>query len=231
MAQLLSTTYWWPHLLDSCTQFVHQCFSCQLTKERHTTKHGWGGTLIAPPPGPRLEWSMDVLSNLPACGPHKHILTVVDCYSKFVLVFALPNLTASTISTLFLNHIIAVFGVPQAVRTDNGSEFRGVFAETLASLQVTLKRSKPYHSNANGQSERYHAVIATLICRTLHGLPHTLWATLLPRLQLALNSTYHKALGCAPHLVMYGAPPTPLVPDMRAPPVPVDLDAQLPQYA
>ena len=46
-----------------------------------------------------------------------------------------------------------------------------------------------------------------------------------------LNTTHHKALGCAPHLVMFGGPPTPLLPDMRAPAVPVDLAADLPKYA
>ena len=55
----------------------------------------------------------------------------------------------------------------------------------------------------------------SLLRRALIGTPETGWATLLPELQLALNSTFAKATGCPPHLLMFGAPPTPLIRSLR----------------
>ena len=65
--------------------------------------------------------------------------------------------------------------------------------------------------------ERYQQTIATLLRRSLYGGDLHAWPHLLPSLQLTLNHTYHRALGCAPYLLMFGAPPTPLVPALRDP--------------
>ena len=45
---------------------------------------------------------------------------------------------------------MAVFGTPQAVRHDNGSEFCGAFATYCASVSIKQKRSSPYTSHSNG---------------------------------------------------------------------------------
>lgn len=108
--------------------------------------------------------------------------------------------------------MVAVFGTPQAVRHDNGTEFRGAFTTYCTSLGIKQQRSSPYTSHSNGQVERLHRTIEDLLRRCLI----TLDARHLPRLvldvQLAINTTYARSIGCPPYLVMFGAP----APDLPA---------------
>ena len=46
-----------------------------------------------------------------------------------------------------------------------------------------------------------------LLRRHLVTMPPDTWPTLLPEVQLALNTTYAKSLGCPPYLVMFGSTP------------------------
>ncbi len=43
--------------------------------------------------------------------------------------------------------------------------------------------------------------------RCLITLPPSTWPTLLPEVQLALNTTYARSIGCPPYLVMFGSTP------------------------
>ena len=96
---------------------------------------------------------------------------------------------------------------------------------------IEIRRSSPYHSNANGQAERAHLTLTRLLRKALLGVPETAWSTLLPELQLAINTTLSKAIGVPPYLVMFGAPPTPLVRCLRSSvPRPDDSPAAVTRY-
>ena len=112
--------------------------------------------MIPPPPGPRLEWSIDLLTDLPTAPPATpHILTIVDTFSKFVLLAALPDKTTSAVALTVRERLIASFGVPLTFRIDNGTEFVGEFASLCACLTTRRIHTSPFHSPANGQVERY----------------------------------------------------------------------------
>jgi hypothetical protein len=49
------------------------------------------------------------------------------------------------------------------------------------------------------------------------------WEPLLPWLQAAINATVNRSTGFAPHEVLFGEPPSPLLPRDDLPPVPADL--------
>ncbi len=44
-----------------------------------------------------------------------------------------------------------------------------------------------------------------LLRRCLVTLPLEHWETLIPELQLTINTTYARSIGCPPYLVMFGA--------------------------
>ena len=79
--------------------------------------------MIPPPPGPRLEWSIDLVVELPAASGFKHVLTCVDTFSKYTVFVLLPDKSAVTVANAFRSHVLSIFGVPLYLRCDNGSEF------------------------------------------------------------------------------------------------------------
>ncbi len=101
--------------------------------------------------------------------------------------------------------IFACFGKPLALRQDQGGEFRGHFGAICSALGVEQHRISPYTSHSNGAVERLHRTVEDLLRRCLVTLPLEHWETLIPELQLTINTTYARSIGCPPYLVMFGA--------------------------
>lgn len=141
--------------------------------------------------------------------PTHSVLTMVDCFSKFTLLALLPDKKAATIATTIHTRLVSVFGKPTAIRCDNGSEFKGAFAAYCEAREIRRIHTSPYTSHSNGQVERMHHVVQQLLRRCLVTLPPASWVDLLPDVQLAINVTHSKSIGCPPYLVMFGTtPPT-----------------------
>lgn len=100
-----------------------------------------------------------------------------------------------------------MFGNPLKVRTDNGTEFKGEFDALCEATKVKHTRSSPFTSHSNGQVERLHRTIEDLARHCLVTLPATAYGTVLRELQLTINTTYARSIGCAPYLLMFGTLP------------------------
>jgi IS30 family transposase len=82
--------------------------------------------------------------------PTAHVLTMVDCFSKFVLLALLPDKRSATITNAVHSRLVTVFGTPAGFRCDNGTEFKGDFAIYCASKSITIHNTSPYTSHSNG---------------------------------------------------------------------------------
>ena len=54
---------------------------------------------------------------------------MVDNFAKFVILGALLDRKASTVAAWLMKEVIGNFGVPLVIKSDNGSEFKGLFEE------------------------------------------------------------------------------------------------------
>ena len=112
-----------------------------------------------------------------------------------------------------------------AVRVDNGTEFDGAFAETCEQYSVKRNVMPPYHSRGNGHVERFNRTIQSLIRCTLFSITRPTVARvreLLTGIQLALNVTTHRAIGCPPYLLMFGTMPASMAGAPAPPPLSAD---------
>lgn len=66
-----------------------------------------------------------------------------------------------------LKEYISLYGKPDAVRSDNGSEFRSVFNAYLDNNEIKHIRSLPYNPGANGFIERYFRTLRKDLFRKL----------------------------------------------------------------
>ena len=206
LCHLLTAQYYWPAMRQDCSAFVGHCFECQLSAGR---SHGsWMGQLLPLPPGPRVEWSLDLVTTLGPPNTQKmHLFAAICCYSKFCVLRLIPDRTSTTVANVLKNDVIAVFGTPAVVRTDNGTEFAGATSALLSAYRIRHHHTSPYTSHSNGQVERLHRTVETLLKRCLVTLPHQYWQRLLPDIQLAINTTYARSVGCPPYLIMFGTTP------------------------
>jgi transposase InsO family protein len=93
-------------------------------------------------------------------------LTLTDHHSRYLLgLHATTNTRFSQVRPLLLFHF-AEFGLPDAIRSDNGSPFacRGpgglsAFGVLLAELGIRHERIEPGHPEQNGRHERMHRTL------------------------------------------------------------------------
>lgn len=169
-----------------------------------------------------MEWSLDLVTNLgPPNTPKYHLLAAICCFSKFCILRLIPDKTSSTVASELRQALIGPFGTPQVFRTDNGTEFAGAVSTLCTTHKIKHKRSSPYTSHSNGQVERLHRTVETLLRRALVTLPHEHWPDLVPDIQLAVNTTYARSIGCPPYLIMFGTTPPDLsmIPDPTSTPL------------
>jgi putative transposase len=117
---------------------------------------------------PNEVWTVDFKGWWRSLGRRCEPLTVRDEHSRYVLeVRALENARSQTVRQSF-EQLFARHGLPEAIRSDNGSPFasvQGLFGLSRLSiwwvaLGIDLERGRPGHPQDNGAHERLHRDIS-----------------------------------------------------------------------
>ena len=74
---------------------------------------------------------MDSIGPLPADEDgNKYILTVICCFTRWVSLYPLKDLTAKCCAECLLKHV-GTFGTQSRIMTDNGTQFKNKLVEDL----------------------------------------------------------------------------------------------------
>jgi putative transposase len=139
-----------------------------LIAPRKRRRHKAEGTPLSSTSSPNGLWCADfkgefMLGNRQYCYP----LTVSDYSSRFLLACEGLESTQSTFAFAVFERVFKEFGLPQAIRTDNGVPFassNALFGLSRLSvwwlrLGINLERIKPGHPQQNGRHERMHLTL------------------------------------------------------------------------
>lgn len=98
-------------------------------------------------------------------GKYCYPLTVTDGHSRFILCCsALPDVSGENAMPVF-EQLFHTYGLPQAIRTDNGPPFASIkmgfsrFTLWWIKLGIAHERIEPGHPEQNGQHERMHRTL------------------------------------------------------------------------
>jgi putative transposase len=117
------------------------------------------GARVAPvATAPNAVWASDILHHPCANGERVRCLTVVDEYTRECLaIVTAPQLTAEQVVRCWAL-VVARYGAPQYLRTDNGSEFVSRRTQAwLAAHQILPARIAPGQPWQNGVVESFHS--------------------------------------------------------------------------
>lgn len=149
--------------------------------------------------------AMDYVGPLPASGKGRStcLLVVTDLFTKFVMVQPFREATAETLTQFVENSIFLLFGVPEVILSDNGTQFLSkMFQELLGKYHVTHWRTPNYHPQVN-DTERVNRVVTTAIRATLKG-SHKEWTNNLQRIANAIRNSVHNSTKYTPYFLMFG---------------------------
>lgn len=140
----------------SVKSMVRACIACQKSK---TFRHDKRPLQHFNLPKERFEHlHLNVVGPLPPTrGSIRHLLTIIDRYSRFPAAIPLKSPKAAPMIHLLCDRWMSVFGLPKRITTDNG----GIFASQkltnfLNAHGIEWKPTTSYHPQANGMVERLH---------------------------------------------------------------------------
>jgi hypothetical protein len=176
--KILRTGYFWPSLFNDCIIVVQKCHACQ-TYNKKIWSHLAPLHLVVSV-GHFAKWGIDFMTCHPrSAGGHGYIIVAIDYFTKWVEAMSTFDNTGKTATLFLFNHIIAHFGVPQAIVTDHSSHFRNfMMSELTEKLGLRHDNSTPYYPQANGQVEEINKVLITMLRRMI-GIHKTSWHTML----------------------------------------------------
>jgi transposase InsO family protein len=141
-----------------------------LVKRRRRRRHKACGTPLSPAHAPNGLWCADykgefMLGNKQYCYP----LTISDYRSRYLLACEGLESTKSNFAFSVFERTFKDFGLPAAIRTDNGAPFAAPWAMFGLSrlavwwlrLGVRIQRIKPGQPQQNGRHERLHLTLKT----------------------------------------------------------------------
>lgn len=201
----ITSNYYWPRMFQDIRRYIRQCESCQKYKPQQRQAAGRMLTQFAEEP-----WVIicaDFVGPLPRSSHGNTMLLVFyDKFSKWTEFVPLRSATTDTAIRGFRERILARYGVPKILVTDNGTQFTSrKFKQFLADLGIKQQFTAPYSPHEN-PAERANRTIKTMIAQFTND-QHQKWDDKLPELMLALNSSIAESTGFSPAFLTQGREP------------------------
>jgi len=187
--------------------FIQKCDVCQRNKSDLAVYPG----LLHPLSIPDVVWSqisMDFIDGLPKSYGYEVILVVVDRLSKYGHFLPLKHpYTAQSVAKVFLDTVVRLHGLPDAITSDRDAVFLSSFWQELFTLQgVLLHTSSAYHPQSDGQTEVLNRCLETYL-RCYCNEDASNWFSCLPMAEYWYNTCHHSAIQTTPYEALYGRPP------------------------
>ncbi len=195
----------WPYMRNHVTKFIRDCPYCQkqsAIKPKITTE----------PYNTNSWYPMDLLS-IDSIGPleestdgYTYILVIIDCFTRFVELFAIKSTTAKEAAQCLLQHF-GRYGLPTRLRSDNGTQFANeIIREFTHLLDIEHELITPYSHEENSIVERANKEILRHLKAFLfdNNIMHNDWVLYLPIIQRIINSTPHESIGMSPATLLFG---------------------------
>ena len=133
----------------------------------------------------------------------KHLLTVMDGYTKYARVCPVPDQKKATIINALLETWIFLFGCPESIHSDNGSAFISeVYKGVMSCLGIKRVLGVPHCPESN-QVERFHRTLFGLI-RSNNDIPESHWVDKSFSATFAYNTSVHRMTGVTPYRAVFG---------------------------
>jgi hypothetical protein len=150
----------------------------------------------------------DLIVDLPKTHAGNTLICVcVDAFTGWLTLSAHCHKDAETIWRSLTNETFFKFGVPEVIKTDNGTEFRNGTAKAIQHLlHIHAMTTVPYNPQGNGKVENRNKTIYDLLTAMCKDDPenHRRWDELLPVVAWSYNTTVNEATGFTPFRALYG---------------------------
>jgi hypothetical protein len=108
----------------------------------------------------------------------------------------------------FIHHdIFAVYGIPNEILTDNGTNLAEAMEAFLQPTKVKHRTTTPYHPQTNGKIERFNGTIGAMLTEYSYEKPVRIWDEYLTQAVFATRLRIHAVSKYSPFYLLYGVNP------------------------
>ena len=80
----------------------------------------------------------------------------------------MPNLEAATVTKIIMEEVVARFGVPNEIHSDQGRQYESkIFSEMYRLLHIHKFRTTPYHPKSDCMVEQPLVLCSVHMCKTI----------------------------------------------------------------
>ena len=181
--------------------YVRACPVCQKTSRSYKempseAHHLWSSRAFT-------TLQMDVIKNVSTNRTFKHILVIIDCFSRYVVLYPLTSEQGNEIVKC-INNFIGHYGRPKVIISDGAPAFKAELAKAYSSyFGYAIAITDPYTPTAHGIVERVNQEVQRHL-RALDLESEEEWVDLLPFAQHIINHSVSTVTGYPPSVVIFG---------------------------
>ena len=199
---LAQQRFYWPRMASDIETYIRRKCRCIVTKKPNIPDRAPLVPIKATYPFEMV--SLDFLK-LDVChGGYQYVLCVVDHFMRFSQMYATRTKSGQAAASKLWNEFIPIFGFPEKIHHDQGSEFNNVlWADLHRYSGVVASNTTPYHPMGDGMVERLNRTAQNML-KAIPESEKKRWKNHLTKLAFAYNSTVNKSTGYSPFYLMFG---------------------------
>ena len=194
----------WQGIRDDVMRELSTCLACAKVKARQAAN-----TALTPVMAeyPFQMVSIDYVGPMPVASVegYKYVFVVVDKFSRLVMYLPTRTVQAAETARAFNINWVSLYGVPEIIISDRGSNFTSrLWGELMKLLKIKHELCESRHHQGNGSVERKIRELNELLLKTVAERSRDLWPELLPFLAMGVNTSYCRMLGLTPFQAAFG---------------------------
>ena len=199
---MLARHWWWENMYSSVLLFCKACAECAIaTGGSHP-----GRPPLSPIPVQRPFQIMGVdLMELPmTTRGNKYVLVFQDLFTKWPMVYPLPDQKTEHIVKILVEEIVPFFGVPEALLSDRGTNLlSNLMLDVCKLLGIQKLNTTAYHPQCDGMVERFNRTLKSMLRKHAAKLGNQ-WDRYLPGVLWAYRNTPHDSTLEKPSFLLFG---------------------------
>ena len=177
--------YWWWGLKDQVREHVKTCDPCKIGLAKFSEPMTMQPTAVQ---GIYHKVGINMIGPLQTGLSCNKYITAVNYMSKSIEAEAVPDKSSETTAEFFHREIVCRHGTPVQEVTDQGGEFQGDFQALLEKSGIDHRKTSPYHSQANGLTERANQLLTRSLVKMTKEVPDN-WDKQIPSVLMEYRAT------------------------------------------
>ena len=194
--------WWWDGMYNDTQKYTKNCPQCAVVTG--------GGRHHRPPlhpipvSRPFQIVGVDVMELPKTDRGNRYVLVFQDFLTKWPLVVPMPDQKSQRIAELLVNEVIPLFGVPEALLSDRGTNLLShLMRDTCALLGITKLNTTAHHPQCDGMVERFNRTLKSMLRKHAANFGSQ-WDRYLPGVLWAYRNVPHDSTMEKPSFLLFG---------------------------